>query len=287
MNPHSVFDKITVIAPGLLGASICKAARKRSLARQIAVWARRTEAREALLQQDWVDSAPTEIEESCSGSDLVILCAPVKRIIEIAERIAPHLDSNPIVTDVGSVKSALSRACAAALEGKARFVGSHPMAGSEKTGMENAAADLFENRACFVTPFPNADADALKSVSDFWGALGSSVIEKSPEEHDAIVANVSHLPHLIASAIATHLAHSYPDSNRYCGNGLRDTTRIAAGDPTLWREIISQNRDEILRALASFEDELHALRSSIANEDEFEILKRLADGKSFREGLDA
>ena len=263
------------------------AARSKGLADSISVWARRPEARAALASKSWIDSAPESIEEACSGSELIILCAPVERIIEIAERIAPHLDSNPIVTDVGSVKSKLSRACAAALENKARFIGSHPMAGSEKTGMENASSDLFEERTCFVTPMEGSDSEALETVSEFWRRLGSIVISETPERHDAIVANVSHLPHLIASALANHLAHSYPDSKRYCGNGLKDTTRIAAGDPVLWREIISQNRDEILRALSCFEDELHGLRAAIANEDDFETLKRLADGKTFREGLDS
>jgi len=262
------------------------AVHSRKLANSISVWARRPEARAELAAKEWIDSAPDSIEEACSKSDLIILCAPVERIIEIARTIAPSLDSNPIVTDVGSVKSELSRSCSAALEGKARFIGSHPMAGSEKTGMNNATDDLFENRTCFVTPLENSDTDAVECVSKFWSDVGSVVISETPERHDAIVANVSHLPHLIASALANHLSRSYPDSKRFCGNGLKDTTRIAAGDPVLWREIISQNRSEILRALSAFEDELHGLRAAIANEDDFETLKRLADGKSFRDGLD-
>ncbi len=282
-----MFEKITVIAPGLLGASIGMAARDRELAKRIDVWARRPEARRQLAQSNWCDEAPERIEDACSGSDLIILCAPVARIIDLTRTIAPHLDSNPIVTDVGSVKSVISRACSAALDSKARFVGSHPMTGSEKTGMENADANLFVDRACFVTPLEDTDPQALRSVSEFWKALGSSIIVESPERHDAIVANVSHLPHLLASALSTYLAKALPDATRFCGNGLKDTTRIASGDPSMWREIIVQNRAEIIRALDAFQDELQSLRSSIANEDDFETLKRLADGKSFRDSLDA
>ena len=262
------------------------AARDRGLAKRIDVWARRSEARQQLVQIDWCDEAPERIEDACSGSDLIVLCAPVERIIDLAQTIAPRLDSKPIVTDVGSVKSELSRACSSALEGKARFVGSHPMAGSEKTGMENADANLFAGRACFVTPLENTDPKALQSVSDFWQALGSTVLVESPERHDAIVANVSHLPHLLASALSTRLAKALPNAAQFCGNGLKDTTRIASGDPGMWREIIMQNRAEIIRALDAFQDELQSLRSSIANEDDFETLKRLADGKSFRDSLD-
>ena len=263
------------------------AVHNRELAKRIAVWARRPEAREQLAQTNWCDDAPEAIGDACSGSDLIVLCAPVERIIDLARTIAPHLDSNPIVTDVGSVKSELSRACSAAFESKARFVGSHPMAGSEKTGMENADSDLFVDRVCFVTPFEKTDSETERIVSGFWRALGSSVISESPERHDAIVANVSHLPHLLASTLSTHLANAFPDAAKYCGNGLRDTTRIASGDPAMWREIISQNRVEILRSIDSFQDELQGVRAVIANENDFETLAKLADGKAFRDALDA
>jgi|TARA_B110000495_G_C22937978_1_gene548675 cyclohexadieny/prephenate dehydrogenase len=286
LNPSFVFEKITVIAPGLLGASIGMAAHNRGLAKRISVWARRPEAREQLAQTDWCNQAPKRIEDACSGSEFIILCAPVQRIIDLAKTIAPHLDSNPIVTDVGSVKSELSRACTSALSSQARFVGSHPMAGSEKTGMENADSELFVERVCFVTPFEDTDPDATQSVSKFWQALGSSTISETPERHDAIVANVSHLPHLLASALATHLSNDFPDAAKFCGNGLKDTTRIASGDPGMWREIIAQNRTEILRSIDAFQDELQELRSVIANENDFETLVKLANGKTFRDSLD-
>jgi len=286
-NSLRVLEKLTIIAPGLLGASIGLAARERSLAHAISVWARRAETRESLADADWCDEAPEAIADACSGSSLIALCAPVERIIELAERIAPGLDSNPIVTDVGSVKSKLSRHCSAALEGQARFIGSHPMAGSEKTGMENAVADLFEDQGCFITPLENSDPTAKEIVRSFWQDLGCHVLEESPEKHDAIVANVSHLPHLLASALAGYLSAAMPDSRQFCGNGLKDTTRIASGDPQMWRDIIIQNRPEIVRAIDAFQDELQRFRAQIANEEDFAVLKTLADGKTFRDQLDA
>ena len=262
------------------------AARKRGLAKEIVVWARREESRIALAKKDWCDSAPEEIGAACSGSDIVFLCAPVESIIDLARDIAPALDSNPIVTDVGSVKSQITHTCAGALDGKARFVGSHPMAGSEKTGMDNGSADLFENRHCFVTPLPETEERAIESAIAFWKAVGSAVSVESPENHDAIVANSSHLPHLLASTLARFVGNNCPAATDTCGNGLRDSTRVAAGDPRLWYEIFSQNRHEVVRALSAFQDDLQALNAAISNDDRYEILKRLADGKSFRDSLD-
>jgi len=280
-----VFEKITVIAPGLLGASIGLAAHKRSLASSVAVWARREEAREVLQSCDWCNQAPEGIEDACTDSELIVLCAPVERIIDLARRIAPSLKSNPIVTDVGSVKSILSRECHAAFESKARFIGSHPMAGSEKTGMENADADLFEGNPCFVTPLEDSDSKAVESVTKFWINLGAQVLRETPEQHDAIVANISHLPHLLASSLASYLATRLPTAGQFCGNGLKDTTRIASGDPHMWRDIVSQNRPEIIRALDAFEDELQQLKAAITNEDNFALLRKLAQGKAFRDQL--
>lgn len=262
------------------------AARERNLAREIVVWARRKETRDALRLKTWCDSAPDDIRTACSGSDFIILCAPVERIIELAKTIAPDLDSNPILTDVGSVKSRIAHQCSGLLDGQARFIGSHPMAGSEKTGMDNGCADLFNGRHCFVTPLPEADKQAIEDTIKFWEAVGSSVSIESPEIHDEIVANSSHLPHLLASALARFVGEHSPQAADTCGNGLRDTTRVAAGDPQLWYEIFSQNRHEIIRALTAFQDDLQALNAALANDDRYEILKRLSDAKSFRTSLD-
>ena len=285
-NSHRVLEKLTIIAPGLLGASIGLAAKERSLAHQISVWARREETRESLASASWCDQSPESIDAACSGSSLIALCAPVERIIELAERIGPGLDSNPIVTDVGSVKSKLSRHCSFALKGHASFIGSHPMAGSEKTGMDNASANLFEDRTCFITPLEDSDPNAKVTVRSFWQDLGCHVLEESPEKHDAIVANVSHLPHLLASALASYLSTAIPESGLFCGNGLKDTTRIASGNPHMWRDIVIQNRPEIIRAIDAFQDELKRFRSNIADEEDLAVLETLANGKAFRDQLD-
>lgn len=281
----NVFQTITIVAPGLLGASLAIAAHQKGVAKNVTLWARRQEAVDALLQKPWCARASTDLAEACRDSELIVLCAPVNRIISLAEEIATFAAGSPIVTDVGSVKADIVRRCEAALAGKARFIGSHPMAGSEKTGMENACGDLFEQRSCFVTPSAQADPEALAQTKAFWQAVGSQVVEESPDRHDEIVAQVSHLPHLLASSLATFLATRCPDAATYCGNGLRDTTRVASGSPELWREIVEQNRPEVLRALRDFQDHLQTLTAAIANESDFDLLQQLADGKQFRDQL--
>ncbi len=281
-----MFEKLTIIAPGLLGASIAMAAKERKIANDVSVWARREETRRQLDSKDWCDAAPDTIEAACKDSECIILCAPVERIIDLAKQIAPELNSNPIVTDVGSVKSKIVRESSYALKDTARFVGSHPMAGSEKTGMENADAGLFDGRTCFVTPFENTDEIAADKIATFWQALGSIVLRETPEKHDEIVSKVSHLPHILASALASYLLADQSNAKDTCGNGLKDTTRVAAGDPALWKEIIVQNREEILRSLSDFQDRLQLYYSAIANEDYLEIMKRLNEGKAFRDALD-
>lgn len=280
-----MISQLTIVAPGLLGASLAMAARAKGAARRISVYARRPDAAAKAASEPWCDFASADLAEACDGADLIVLCAPVERIISLAQDLAPSISGNPIVTDVGSVKGEIARRCASALAGKARFVGSHPMAGSEKTGMDHASAGLFEGRPCFVTPREDSDPSATQAVIDLWTAIGSRVIVESPDKHDEIVACVSHLPHMLASALATYLSRHCAEAGSYCGNGLRDTTRVAAGDPALWREIISQNRQEILRAIAGFQDHLQAFSAAIANQDEFAILQQLSEGKAFRDRL--
>ncbi|EDY83775.1 Prephenate dehydrogenase [Verrucomicrobiia bacterium DG1235] len=280
-----MFQTITIVAPGLLGASLAIAASEKGIAQHVSLYARRQEAVDQLLQKPWCSRASADLAEACRDAELIVLCAPVDRIITLAQEIAKFATGNPIVTDVGSVKGDIVRHCETALTGKARFIGSHPMAGSEKTGMENACSDLFEDRACFVTPSPNSDSDALAKTIAFWKAVGSTIIEETPDKHDEIVAQVSHLPHVLASSLSAFLAQRCPNAEEYCGNGLRDTTRVASGSPDLWREIIGQNRHEVLRAIRDYQDHLQALNSAIANESDFELLRQLSDGKAFRDKL--
>jgi cyclohexadieny/prephenate dehydrogenase len=280
-----VFKQITILAPGLLGASLAIAVRRRALAERIHIWARRPEARIACARESWCDAVFETPEESVSGSDLVVLCAPVSQLGPLAQRCAPGLKAGALVTDVGSTKSGVSRECNQALPPNVTFIGSHPMAGSEKSGMEHADGNLFERRACIVTPLAETNETLLRALHDFWKAVGMEVSMMSPEKHDEIVAHISHLPHILASALCVQLSGLHNDWWKLAGGGLRDTSRIASGHPALWREIIEQNRDEILRSVEGFENALHNFKSALYNNDYLHILQLLEAGKRYRDQL--
>lgn len=280
-----MLDNLVILAPGLLGGSVARAAHARGLARRITVWARRPDARLQLREQPWVQHVADTPEDAVRDASLVVLAAPVEKIIALARQIAAHLPDGAIVTDVGSVKADLCRSCSAALAPRSRFVGAHPMAGSEKTGWENATETLFEKRVCFVTPLPDADEQAVAAVAGFWQDLGAHVSTVTPDEHDEITAHISHTPQVLATTLATFLAAKNPQWRNLSGNGLRDTTRIAASDANMWIEILQQNRDEVLRALSKFQDELHGFQTALANRDWPELHARLERGKAWRDGF--
>lgn len=283
--PPAVFNQLTILAPGLLGASLGQAAKANGLAARVVVWARRVEARLEAAEQPWCDSVGDTPEEAARGADLVVVCSPVETIVDLVARVAPALRPEAVVTDVGSTKSLICREARGATAGGPSFVGSHPMAGSEKSGLAHARANLFQGRACFVTPLPETPVRAVKAVVGFWKALDMEVATLSPEAHDEIVANVSHLPHVVASALASHLGHLPSEWARFSGPGLADTTRIASGSARLWLSILDQNRDEVMRALNGFEGELQRFKSALANENRWALLHLLERGKVFRDGL--
>jgi len=274
---------LTILAPGLLGGSVARAARTRGAASRIVLWARRPEVRLKLRDQPWCDAVAESPEEAVRGAGLVVIAAPVDRIVPLIRQIAPHLAPGTVVTDVGSVKGEIARLGHAALGERTHFVGSHPMAGSEKTGWEHASAGLFERRTCFVTPLEESHPPAVAAVVQFWHELGGEPVTLSPDRHDEIVAHISHLPQVLASSLCAFLAKKDPAWRNYGGGGLRDTTRIAASDPALWRTILEQNRDEVLRALRQYQDELQSLQAAVSNRDWLEVTARLERGKAYRD----
>jgi len=279
----SAITQLTILAPGLLGGSVARAARERDVAQRIVLWTRRPESRLKLRAQPWCDAVAETPGDAVRGADLVVIAAPVDQIVPLTRQIAPDLAPGTLVTDVGSVKNEISLLGHAALAPHAHFVGAHPMAGSEKTGWEHGTATLFEHRTCFVTPRVDTAAQATATAVEFWHALGAEVVTVAPDQHDEIVAHISHLPQVIASSLCGFLATKNPAWRDHAGGGLRDTTRIAGSDPQIWRAILEQNRDEVLRALSGFEVELHGLRAALANRDYVEVAARISRGKAYRD----
>ncbi len=278
-----MFDEIAILAPGLLGASVARAARHFGAARHTVLWARRAEVRLPLQEQPWCSRVADTPADAVRSAQLVVICTPVDQITALVRQIAPALAPGAIVTDVGSVKGEICRHSHQALAPRHTFVGSHPMAGSEKTGWEHGRADLFKGRATFVTPLPETDPKATERVAAFWRALESDVATVEPDVHDEIVAHISHLPQVLASTLCAALAKKDARWRNYAGGGLRDTTRIAGSDPKLWKSILAQNRDEVLRAVRAYQDELHGLERALANRDWFEVQAILERGRAYRE----
>jgi prephenate dehydrogenase len=238
-----------------------------------------------LQGQPWCDEIRDTPEEAVRGASLVVLAAPVEKIVTLAQVVGPCLEVGTLVTDVGSVKGEIARQGHAAMRPGVHFVGAHPMAGSEKSGWEHATESLFEGRACFVTPMAATDARALDSIVRFWHELGAEVTTLDPDAHDEIVAHISHLPQVVAASLCHFLAQKDPAWRSFAGGGLRDATRLGAGDPTMWIEILRQNRDEVLRALRQFQDELQEFQTALANRDFVELRTRLERGKAYREAF--
>jgi cyclohexadieny/prephenate dehydrogenase len=284
-EPYQPVEKLCVLAPGLIGASVAQACRKNRTAKSIAIWSRRASSRAKLTAQPWCDEICDDPAKAAADADIVVICSPVDFIVPLYNEIRESLKPGAIVTDVGSTKSLVCRQARAIEGNKSHFVGSHPMAGSEKTGMDYASDDLFENRPCIVTPLEETDDLSVQRIIMFWKSLGALTFVKTPEDHDEIVAHISHLPHLLASGLCHFLSHKPADWKALASSGLQDTTRIASGDPGIWKSIVETNRDEILRALSAYQDELYHIQSALTNNNMIELVSILEKGKKFRDHL--
>ena len=240
-------EKVAILGPGLLGGSLAFALRERTDA-SVAIWARRDEAAQAARQNGAAHFASDNLREVVDGADVAVLCTPIGVMPALARELAHLIASDALVTDVGSVKTAVVRELRAIFAGRARFIGSHPMAGSEQTGIAAARADLFDGALCIITPEGGTPPSAVSDAATFWQTVGCTVASLSPEAHDQTVALVSHLPHLVAATLIATISEMHPAAFAFAGPGLRDSTRIASGPPLMWTEILHANRDALQRA---------------------------------------
>lgn len=277
-----MFDQITILGSGLLGASLALALKERGLCQRVHVWSRRTETRAQAIETDWCDAVFEQASEACVDSELIVVCTPVETIVPLLQQIAQSLSPDALVTDVGSTKGLICREAAGTT---INFIGSHPMAGSEHTGMAHARHDLFKDAACIITPLEDAINTEVARLQQVWEALGMQVVTTTPEKHDEIVAHISHLPHLLASSLCGYLDKKDAGWSQLAGGGLRDTTRVAAGDPNLWQQILEQNREEVLRAIDGFQSELYALKTALVDKNTPDLIDQLERGKRYRDSL--
>jgi prephenate dehydrogenase len=273
---------LTIVGVGLIGGSIGLAARRRGLARIVRGVGRAQAVLDRARALGAIDETCLALKDAVPGSELVIFCTPVDRIAEQVVEAGPHCAAGTVLTDAGSTKATIVRDIDGRLPAGVAFVGSHPLAGSEKRGPEFADAALFEGRWTVLTPTDATDPIALVRVQTFWQALGSRTRVMAPEEHDHALALTSHLPHLVASALAGILPR---ELDMLTASGFRDTTRIAAGDPALWAAIFEHNRPAVLAALTRFEERLRDFRRALDNADAATLLDLLARAKEVRDAL--
>jgi prephenate dehydrogenase len=276
------WKKLAVFGPGLLGGSILLAARERNLASELAVWARRPEALDEVAQRVPGCLTTCDAAAAARGADLVVLCTPVGAMADVTRALRPALSPGTLVTDVGSVKGSVETALAPLLHGRARWIGSHPMAGGEMQGISAARASLFEGSTVVVTPTGSTPPDSRDEAASFWEQTGARVIDLDPATHDRLVAEISHLPHLMAALL---VGVSSPASRGLAGGGFRDTTRVAAGSPKMWREIFEQNREATLAALDRLLEGAGHARRLLSEHRGGELEALLASAAEIRQSL--
>ncbi|PBB92614.1 prephenate dehydrogenase [Mesorhizobium sp. WSM3864] len=262
-----MFGRIALVGIGLIGSSLARVIRREGLARHIAIATRSQSTLKRAEELGLGNSYTTEAEDAVRDADLVIVSVPVGSSGEVAAEIAPALKKGAILTDVGSTKASVIAQMQPHVPVGVHFIPGHPLAGTEKSGPDAGFADLFDNRWCIFTPLPSTDPEALEKLSEFWRRCGSNIDTMDPQHHDMTLAIVSHLPHIIAYNIvgtADDLESvTKTEVIKYSASGFRDFTRLAASDPTMWRDVCLHNKDAILEMLARFSEDLASLQRAI------------------------
>ena len=280
-----MFNRITIIGVGLLGASFALAMKKNGLCSTITGYGRNRGNLQNARERNIIDSFETDPASACKNSDLIMLSAPVGSFPLLAKAIAPALKKGAVLTDVGSVKGTLVREIERIMPKDVHYIGGHPIAGSDRSGIDSANADLFRNARCIITPTENSDPSALDKIQNLWKALGSEVIILNPEEHDRIYASVSHLPHLIAYAMVNTVAEMDRSYLDFSGKGFTDSTRIACSSEELWNDICLLNRDNLIEVLAVFQKNLDMLDQYLKAGDSDSLKAEFRKARILREKI--
>jgi cyclohexadieny/prephenate dehydrogenase len=284
-----IYDRVALIGLGLIASSMCHAMRRAGVAGEITGYARSPETRDIAREIGLCDRVCDSAAEAVAGADLVVLCVPVGAMGAVAAEIAPALKPGATLSDVGSVKKAVIEAVTPHLPEGVHFVPAHPLAGTEHSGPRSGFAELFDNRWCLIVPQAGSDRAAVARLEAIWQALGSHTDEMDAEHHDLVLAVTSHAPHLIAYTmvgVADDLRR-VTDSEviKYSAAGFRDFTRIAASDPTMWRDVFLNNREATLEILGRFTEELFALQRAIRTGDGDHLHAYFTRTRAIRRGI--
>jgi len=284
-----LFNRLALIGMGLIGSSIARAARAQGVVRSIVATARSAPTRRRVTELGIADQVVETNAAAVEGADLVIVCIPVGACGEVAKEVGLHLMKGATISDVGSVKGSVVRDMAPHLPAGIHFVPAHPVAGTEYSGPDAGFAELFVNRWCILTPPENTDGAAVDRLKAFWSELGANVETMTPDHHDLVLAVTSHLPHLIAYTIvgtADELAQvTRKEVLQFSAGGFRDFTRIAASDPTMWRDVFLANKEAVLEMLGRFNEDVSALTRAIRRGDGEALFNHFTRTRAIRKGI--
>ncbi len=283
-----IYDRVALIGLGLIASSMYWGIKRAGLANEVTGYARSVETRDTAREIGLCDRVCDSAVEAVQNADLVVLCVPVGVMASVASDIGPHLKPGATVSDVGSVKQAVIDAVAPHVPNGVHFVPTHPMAGTEQSGPRSGFAELFDDRWCLIVP-DGADEDATQKLESFWHALGSNTERMEVAHHDLLCAVVSHIPHLIAYTmvgVADDLRRvSDQEVVKFSAAGFRDFTRIAASDPTMWRDVFLNNKEATLEILGRFTEELFALQRAIRTGDGSHLHEYFTRTREIRRGI--
>jgi len=289
MSDTAIFKRLVLIGAGLIGSSIAHRVRADGLAEKIVITTRSQDTLKRIEELRLGDVYFLDAAQAVEGADCVILCSPVGTYGAIAEHIGPHLAKGAIVTDVGSVKGSVVEQMTPHIPDHAHLIPGHPIAGTEYSGPESGFPSLFENRWCILTPPENCDQQALDKLSAFWNAMGSNIEIMGVEHHDLVLAVTSHIPHLIAYNIvgtASDLEEvTESEVMKFSAGGFRDFTRIAASDPTMWRDVFLHNKKAVLEILGRFSEDLSRLQRAVRWGDGDLLFEHFNRTRSIRKGI--
>ncbi len=278
-------NSVAIVGVGLIGGSIGLAARRRGLTPRIVGIGRSRKRLERALDLGAITDVLCLSDDLSAGLaevELVVVCTPVGLIVDQIRELAEQLPPGTLLTDGGSTKRSIAEALDGPLPNDCRFIGSHPLAGSEKTGVTHATADLFEGRVAMITPTENSRGEDVRRLASFWETLGSTVVRLTPEEHDRAMAATSHMPHAVAVALAASLPEEFA---ALTGTGFGDTSRLASGDPDMWQQIFLDNRTHVGESIRAFAEELEQLAALIEKADATELETYLTQAKKKRDAL--
>jgi prephenate dehydrogenase len=280
-----LFKRMAIVGVGLIGGSLAQAVKQKGIVGEVLGVGRNTQRLEEARGRGIIDSYAARFDERLAGADVIVVATPVGIILDLVQRLSPFLREGTIITDVGSVKKAIVEQAEQCIPDTFFFVGAHPIAGTENSGFEDSFAALFNDRKCILTPVASTDQGALEKVKRLWSLVGANVVCMDCEEHDRILAAVSHLPHLVAYSMVNCLLtiEGFEQSIfSFSAGGFKDFSRIAASHPEMWKDIALMNKDQLLAALTIFQDYLNELKKAIACDDAEKLLAEFNKARTFR-----